>query len=139
MQTSRRIPAAACTLFAALLMACASSGSGGGSGSPSTAGSPDVISQQELENSSLVGASVIDAVRRLRPRFLVGRSPGTVGLSGELLASTDGHTLVEVSELGRIKVEQVSEIRYLSLPDAAQRFGTRGTMGPVLMVTLKSH
>lgn len=137
MKPLRRLWNAANILCAALFLACASSSSGVSS-SPSGGAVPDVISQRELADPSLVGATLLDAVRRLRPRFLMDRAPSNFG-AGDLLVSTDGHTLLPVSELGRITVDQVSEIRYLSAPDAAQRFGTRGTMGPVLMVTFRSR
>jgi hypothetical protein len=124
-------------LSALVSLACASS-SGVSASKPNSNGSgSDVITEQELADPSLAGSSVLDAVRRLRPRFLNQRSAGLKGEDNTARVSVNGATLVAPSELAHIGVAEVSEIRYLSVADAGLRFGLNGTMGPVLLVTLK--
>lgn len=65
------------------------------------------------------------------------RKSGFGGDTGSILASLNGTDLVSPSELSHVSASDVSEIRYLTAANAAQQFGTRGTMGPVIVVTLK--
>ena len=135
MRPLRRLAFAAVTLSLQLPSACASAP--GASARASNSGTSDVITSRELADPSLVGATALDAVRRLRPRFLIDRGGGKGNYTGGLLVSANGTDLVGPTELGRISVDEVTEIRYLSATDAAQKFGTRGTMGPVIVLTLK--
>ncbi|MEP6733263.1 MAG: hypothetical protein ABJE10_21650 [bacterium] len=136
MRIVRRLAVIVFTSCAPLFVSCATPAGGGATGS-APASSNDVITQRELADPSLVGVTVLDAVRRLRPRFLVDR-PGAKGaVGGELMASVDGHNLVTLDELGRISASEVSEIRFLSASEAGQKFGTRGAMGAVITVTLR--
>lgn len=98
----------------------------------------DVITAQELEDPSVRGDNALDAVRRLRPRFLASRGRQTINAgSGTLLVSTNGGPLRGLSDLSRLRSHEVAEIRYLSPSDAAQRFGTAAGSSPVLLVTSK--
>jgi hypothetical protein len=50
--------------------------------------------------------------------------------------SVNGADPVAVAELARMGISEVTEIRYLSVADAGLRFGLRGSMGPVLLITI---
>jgi hypothetical protein len=98
----------------------------------------DVITERDLADPTLAGSTVLEAVRRLRPRFLNDRSGGYAGREGGPKVSINGSTgFVGSAELSRLGVSEVSEVRYLSAADASQRFGLQGTLSPVLLVTLK--
>jgi cytochrome c-type biogenesis protein CcmH/NrfG len=98
----------------------------------------DVITEKDLADPTLAGSTVLEAIRRLRPRFLNDRSGGYAGREGGPKVSMNGSAaFVAAAELSRLGVVEVSEIRYLSAADASQRFGLQGTLSPVLLVTLK--
>ena len=106
---------------------------------PASTRDSDVITARELADPSVQGDNALDAVRRLRPRFLSsrGRQSVSAGGQGALLVSTNGGPLRALSDLGRLRSHEISEIRYLSPSDAAQRFGTAAGSSPVLLVTSK--
>jgi hypothetical protein len=137
MSTSRRlwsIPSAAVFAFAAAL-ACAPSPQGAGTTAAATRPSSDVITGEELADPSLAGSTVLEAIRRLRPRFLSDRGGGR--RSEEVQVSVNGSALMPASELARMSVSEVSEIRYLSLTDANQRFGLGQSTSPVLLISIR--
>ena len=92
-----------------------------------------------LENVDAERSDALEAVRRLRPRFLMSR--GTVSIrdrtAGSVHASIDWGPLMTVDYLKRIRVSEISEIRYLNSRDAAQRFGTSSETGGVIVVTIR--
>jgi hypothetical protein len=103
--------------------------------SDATARKSDIITAEELADPVVNLGDALEAVRRLRPSFLVTRGsasfragPGTVHLS------IDGGSLLPVENLSRLRPNGISEIRYLSAPDAAQRFGTSAGSGGVILV-----
>ncbi len=99
----------------------------------------DVISALELSDPAVAGDNALDAVRRLRPRFLASRGRQSIMIAGTgaVLVSTNGGPLRSLSDLSRMRTSEVAEIRFLSATDAAQRFGTLSGSGPVLLVTSK--
>jgi hypothetical protein len=124
--------------------ACAGNQSPGSEPAPlNAAGDPtarksDVITAEELADPAVNMGDALEAVRRLRPSFLVTRGaasfrtgPGTVHLS------IDGGALVTIENLSRMRPNEIAEIRYLSAPDAAQRFGTNAGSGGVILVKTK--
>ena len=126
-------------IIAALIgLACAPAAPATGADPAATHSAADVISEKDLADPALAGSTVLDAIGRLRPRFLSDRSGGISGREGGPRISLNGSAgFVAASELSRIGVSEVSEIRYLSAADANQRFGLQGTLGPVLLITLK--
>jgi hypothetical protein len=136
MSMSRRrrwIPSA---LAAVLALACASSPSSSAAVVDAhPAKNSDVITREELADPALSGSTILEAVTRLRPRFVNGRSGGIGGVREEVQVSINGGDPMAISELSRIALPQVTEIRFLSTADAGLRFGLRGSMGPVLLVT----
>lgn len=143
MRINPRVSVPLSALVGALLVACAPAPG------PSTANAPrdrDVITANELADVRVADGSVLEAIRRLRPRFLnegVGSSmppatpPGSKAVLNPVMASVNGASPVALSELGRMSVSEVAEVRYLSIADAGFRFGLSGNNSPVLLITLK--
>ena len=134
MPSATRLRVITQSLVLLFLTGCASAPAA--SGSSSRAGG-DVITRAELADPSLVGSTVVDAIRRLRPRFLNERSGGLRGASEGAMVSLNGGPPGELSELSRVEIGDVQEIRYLTTADANLRFGLAGSMRPVLVVTLR--
>ena len=120
------------------------------SGNPSPARNPnaapattarrsDVISAEELADPAVSTGTALDAVRRLRPAFLMSR--GAVSIkdptAGSVHVSIDGGALVSVDNLNALRPHQIAEIRYLGAADAAQRFGTSAGSGSVILIKSK--
>ncbi len=101
--------------------------------------SADVITAAELADPQIAAGDALQAVQRLRPRFLMTR--GTMSSAnpqaGSVHVSIDGGPLVSVDNLNRLRPASIEEIRYLSPTDAAQRFGTTAAMGGVILVKSK--
>src|SRR5438270_13756248 len=130
----------------ALIIAACASGSGAASASdpstPSAArrGGMGPITQADLSDPEFASASLFDAVRLLRPGFFSAR--GAVGgdaAQSTVVVSIDGSAFSPLSTLNSVLASQVAEVRYLSAIDAAQRFGTTSTGGPVLLVTMRKR
>ncbi len=114
-------------LLAVVPFAACASGSGSGSGS--TTSSRDVISFEEVQNTT--AGSAYEIVQRLRPRWLQrrGTSVAAVRIDGRIM--TGG--LVELQNIRGIDVE---EIRFINSRDATTQFGT-GFPGGVIDVSLR--
>lgn len=95
------------------------------------------ITREELSDPSLVGTDLMQVIRRMRPQFLMTR--GTVSKSnaaaGAVQLSLDGGSLQPLSNLNALRVEEVQEVRYFNASEAAQKFGSTASSGPVIMVT----
>lgn len=104
--------------------------------STSSERSSDVITAAELHDVSVSNGDALAAVRRLRPRYLVARGAASIRTAdaGSVHVSVDGGALQTVSILSRMRPTEISEIRYLSSSEAAQRFGTVAGAGSVLLV-----
>ncbi|MEO7360075.1 MAG: hypothetical protein ABI120_07090 [Gemmatimonadaceae bacterium] len=78
----------------------------------------------------------LEAVRRLRPRFLIVRGASSIRTpdAGAVHVSVDGGALQAVSILSRMRTGELAEIRFLNASEAAQRFGTASGTGAVLVV-----
>ena len=134
----------AVSLVVCVLAACAT-GSGGSPEVTSDEPAPTArrggmgpITETDLQDLSVRNGSLFDAVRLLRPGFFASR--GAVGGDASqtsVYVSVDGMALAPLSTLNSITASQVSEVRYLSAIDAAQRFGTMSTGGPIILVTLR--
>lgn len=126
------------TVLVLLVTACASAGSAG------TSGTSDVITSEELRSVEGV-STAYDAIQRLRPRFLRGRT-GTFGTraaadplsrsssagdGSQVVVYLDGVRLGGVSELRRINADAVQEIRYLNGRDATTKYGTNVGAGVI--------
>lgn len=133
------LPLVSLSPLGALACAPAAGPAGSAPGLSQTGRQSDVISERELADPALVDKSVLEAIQRLRPRFLDSRSSTVRDGSTPIRMSLDGANPQDASELARISVAEVSEIRYLSIADANLRFGMGGTVGPVILVTMKHH
>src|ERR1051325_2643813 len=100
----------------------------------------DVITHEELQAPGVVGLDVLEAVRSLRPQYLVVRgqhelpagqtSDGKNGSksvndfeSGKVHSSIDGGRVGPLDDLTKIRANTIKEIRYLNPVAAHQRFG----------------
>ena len=127
--------------IALLLLASACSSNPSPDADASTAASAqtkngDVITADELADPSVSAGDAYDAVKRLRPRFLMTR--GTLSArnstAGSVHISVDGGPLLTVENLRNLRPSQIAEMRYLNSSDAAQRFGTNAASGAVIIV-----
>src|SRR4051795_8043870 len=126
----------ALTLLTACAAAPPAAEPGAAPGAGPAHGSSDVITETELADPSLAGSTVLEAIARLRPRFL-NRRGGGLTRDDRLQISLDGSNPIPASELSRVELGAIAEIRYLSTNDAGLRFGLKGNMGPVLLITLR--
>ncbi len=106
--------------------ACASSGQPGQSRPRRDS---NLITAEEL--SGLTVSSAYEAVRQLRPAWLQprGRSPLPAVFRNNSRWGGDP------SSLESIRIDSVSEMRFLSASDATTRYGTGFTGGVILVVT----
>ena len=126
-------------LVAAMACAGGSSAATEGGTAVGAARNADVISAAELADPAVASGDALEAVQRLRPRFLMTRGAMSVKnkTAGSTHVSIDGGPLLAVDALSRLRPSQLLEIRYLSASDAAQRFGTTAGSGGVIMVRSK--
>jgi hypothetical protein len=96
----------------------------------------DVITAAELSDPSVASGDALEAVRRLRPRFLASRGAQSIRIAGagQVHLSIDGGPLQAIGNLSRMRPSELSEIRYLNSTDAAQQFGTAAGSGGVILV-----
>jgi hypothetical protein len=109
----------------------------------------DVISAAELSKPELGAVSLLNAIRSLRPNFLVNRGlqsyscPKTTDDcaadpdAGTVHASVDNGRIVRLEELDAIHVTTVQEVRYLNVAAAMNKFGGAARSGPVILVLMK--
>jgi len=99
------------------LSGCASTGGGSGG---SSGGSRNLITLDELSDPSYQAMTALEAVRRLRPRWVRPRGasnrPPTVFL--------DGSQYGDLQTLTGMRVTEVEEIRFIDSRDATMRYGT---------------
>ena len=139
---------AAVLLTLALPSACATSSGASSeadpvlaSGSaPARRSGTSAITLSELQDPRVASLNALDVVRQLRPAFLNSRAAG--GLDAKphnVLVSIDGGALSPLTMLQSVQTAQLQEISFLNSTDAAQRFGTTTTGGPVILVTTRRH
>ena len=136
---SKRICTSAFFLVA---VACSSNpspatGASGAAAAPTS--NSDVITAAELADATIQSGDVLQAVQRLRPRFLMARgaASGQNRSAGAVHISVDGGPLMTVDNLSRYTTSSVSEIKYVNATDAAQRWGTAAGSGGVILVKSK--
>ena len=106
--------------------ACASSGQPGQS---RPRRDRNLITAEELSGLSL--SSAYEAIRRLRPAWLQAR-----GRSGPpVVYRNNTRWGGDPRSLENIRIDDVSEMRFLSASDATTRYGTGFTGGVILVVT----
>ena len=102
-------------------------GGGGGGMSRPAGSSSDRIVEMELE--TLHQFSALEAVRRLRPRWLQTRT----GVLPQV--HVDGNRVGSAENLNSVRAADVQEMRYLNAADATTRFGTNYVSGVILVTT----
>lgn len=112
-----------------LLVVLAACASGGGDGGPRR--DRNLITLEELED--LQQFTLLDAIRRLRPRWLqVSRAVNTRGNPQEFpRVIMDRIPQGELEALGQISVSDVLEVRFLSAADATLKYGTGYAAGAI--------
>lgn len=128
-----RLPGAiACALA---LAACAHGSRASHDAAPSH--DSDLLTAEEL--SGVSGSTVYDAVRQLRPEWLMRSNPGAVlrGARGDIILYVDGTRYgTGIDGLRTITLRSVAAVRYFS-PGAAQaRFGAGHIFGAIEVITL---
>ena len=122
----------------ALVTACASTPAPVGDPAPASNASrhTDFITAEELADPSIAVGNALEAVRRLRPSFLMSRGASSLQntTAGSVHVSIDGAPLLTVDNLARLRPAQIAEIRYLNGTDAAQRYGSSAGSGGVILV-----
>src|SRR4051812_31329549 len=128
-------------LMLGVLAACASSTQGATQASSSRPAPKDinVIAATELEDPAVQGTDALSAIRHLRPSYFLVRPGGSIQnkSAGTVHVSIDGGSLQTVDNLGRYRVNDIGEVRYLNANDATQRFGTAAGGGGVIQVKTK--
>lgn len=133
MRASRLLPIALGTL--ALVAACGPTRPRTEPGASVSTYEVNVLSGAEIEERDAMDMSAFEAVQRLRPNFLRYRGrAGSNQRAGTLLVSVEGGPLRGIEALASIPARLIREIRFLSATDAAQRFGSGASGGPVLFI-----
>lgn len=102
-------------------------GTGGGGMSRPAGSSSDRIVEAELE--TLHQFSALEAVRRLRPRWLQTRT------SVLPQVHVDGNRVGAAENLNSLRASDIQEMRFLNAADATTRFGTNYVSGVILVTT----
>lgn len=110
----------------ALAMGVSACASGGGGSSRPAGATADRIVKAELEPLGQVNA--LQAIQRLRPRWLQTRSGDAPVLY------VDGARRGTVSDLTSMRLVDIEQMEYMSASDATTRYGT-GHAGGAIMVT----
>jgi hypothetical protein len=112
-------------LFAAVI-ACASTKAG-----TATHRETNVITEQEIAKSTETNG--FDVVSKLRPMFLKTRGRSTINSGGSEYASVflDGVFYGDIPSLRNILANQIHEIRYLSGPESAGKYGIQYGSGAI--------
>ncbi|MEP6990809.1 MAG: hypothetical protein ABJA80_07775 [bacterium] len=103
-----------------------------------TARASDLITEEELEDPSVITGDALEAVQRLRPAFLITRGKTSFRQEAPGVSlSVDGAVPISVDNLRQLRPNQILEIRYLGAIEATQRFGTITGSGGVILVRMK--
>ena len=108
---------------------------------PSRGGTPpdrDVLTADEMSSTDLITA--YDAVKRLRPRFLISRGEVTIARRTDSVSHPavflNDRDIGSVDRLNEILVANIAEIRFYDPASANMKFGS-GYMRGVIQVKLK--
>ena len=120
-----------------LAPACASSPAASSSATeaPRARTDPDRITAEELATLDVQNA--LQAVQRLRPRFLQTHGGGSTSITRgpqDVVVYVDQTRMGGPRALADIPITEVKEIQYLSGPDATQRFGTGHGSGAIIVI-----
>jgi len=109
--------------IAGLVIASACSSSGGAASTPGARPAPsedrNLLTQDELQRTA--GSDLFDAIRILRPQWL--------------LVYLDGVRYGDATSLRQISISVVQEVRFLSPSEAQGRYGTQDLHGVIAVTT----
>jgi hypothetical protein len=120
-----------------------------GSSAPEAAPSPQapasarssrtVLTPAELSDPSLGDIDALAAVKRLRPQFLANRGTISANTSGGGVVHVivNGGPMLASEALASIRANEILELRYLNVSEAAQQYGNAALAGPVIVVRRK--
>ena len=136
---SKRICTSAFFLVAVACSSNPSPATGASGAASAPASNTNVITAAELADATVQSGDALQAVQRLRPRFLMARgaSSGQNRSAGAVHVSIDGGPLLTVDNLSRYSPSSIIEMRYINATDAAQRWGTVAGSGGVILVKSK--
>jgi len=124
-------------LSVVVITGCAAAPAGAGS-APRSERSTGVLTWQEMEGAQLGGGLLVDAIRHLRPAFLVPRGGADRGGdAAEIQVSVNDGIPGSMATLHDLSARLVASVALLSPGEAQVRFGMRESLGPVLLVRLK--
>jgi len=134
-----RSSAARCLLVA---LASVANGCAGATTGEGTAAAParrtNLLTAGEMEAKGVADRSLAEAIRNLRPGFLVVRTGGErAGGVEPIRVSLNGANPGGLYVLEDLRANNVASVMRLTPEEALQRFGMRDVIGPVLLVTLK--
>lgn len=123
------------SLLVAALLATACTNAASGAHSRPAPRDRNLITADEIQQIGVTNA--YDAVKRLRPQFLVARGPSSIADTRPTtpVVYLDGVRFGDVSALAGIDAARIASIRFLSGPEAQQRFGTDNVAGVILIST----
>lgn len=130
-------------VFGALLVTGLGCASSSGSGTPqaepqAVRRSTTVLTSQELTESG--ESNLFQAIQKLRPHWLRGRSRGTMsasGQAGDVVVYLETARFGNATSLQQISVTGVYDVQYLDASEATNRFGTGHTGGAIVIRTQK--
>ncbi len=110
-------------------------GCGGGEGSTATRGGRDVITAEEL--ATVNETNLYDAVKRLRPMFLVSRGATSLRIGASTLPRVylDGSPYGDAETLRSMPLVGIHEVRFMDARDATTMYGTGHTAGIIMVRT----
>jgi len=130
-------PSIAVSLSALLLAGCASGTGGATARTSSSVGrrDPNLITAEEI--ASKQAQTLYDAVRALRPAWMMRSRPTTLmpQNEGELIVYVDGTRFGNIQSLRQFVPNGVQSIRYYSPTDAEARFGPGHLHGAIEVIT----
>lgn len=105
---------------------CAGGGGGGGAARPAGSSSTRIV---EEELATMHQLSALEAIRRVRPRWLQTRTGAPPQIH------VDGNPMGSVENLNALRVADIQEMVFLNAADATTRFGTNYISGVILITT----
>ena len=103
------------------------------SASQGRSGGRNLITAEEL--AAAAERNVFDAVQRLRPNWLRPRGTETALGSVPVVVYVDGMRRGGVDALSSLRLDEVTELRFLDGPDATLRYGTNVGGGVIEVIT----
>lgn len=99
---------------------------------------PNVLLADEIQAGALGDARLLEAIRRLRPRFLTPQGGAERGGTMQVVqVALNGGVPGPLSLLDDLPASSAASVTLLTPDQVAVRYGLRDVFGPVLVVTLR--